>query len=683
MSFTIIPGSDAIYLRETGQADKPIIRFNYDDGTNLLLLEFLTVAGDTFLAMQEADGAPPVFTGSMIDQIADTVAAIDWQESVLDRWSPVAALPVGPSDGDRYLSTASGNGWFANHIYTWDDGASEWVDTEPNEGMSVFVADENAFYRYADANWNVWFNITDLVASSMGFAAPTDPETLGKYTQLLGSPTTVQGALEAIINELTGLGLTVVDLLNTPPGAPTLGDRYIIDDTPTDAWVGHAGELAVCTAEAAPGPVAWSFHVIRGGTMVIAGTPMRLYVNNGSGDWLNFGTLLEAADIPIADAGTLYTATDVEGALAEVKAIADEALLVSGTEVFPHVLAIQNAPPVGPVDGDTYVVGPAGSGAWAGHDNEGAYYAVDHWEFQALEDGYAVIRDDYDQLYIKDTTFVPASPKIAPVDAVYFQHDADGVQRFQTGMAEQIRNQGHIGKAVWTPADNPTADDEIGIGADTYIFKNTTNGELNDPPASPVETETWLVGSAPTGAWVGHANEIATCLTDDTPGPVTWSFLAPGAGEIFVEIGAALADTLAALVIKIHDNGTENMLASENDIALTTKTALSPGGAVTCAVHPAVSATEVGDPWVSYAPGKVVGGRRTSGRIALTTANIAAPFEIDLDFTPTGCAFQIKDATGIPQAITDALMTVGASKLTFDPGSDCADTDVLDFEAWS
>lgn len=38
------------------------------------------------------------------------------------------------------------------------------------------------------------------------------------------------------------------------------------------------------------------------------------------------------------------------------------------------VLAQQNAPPVGPVDGDCYLVGTAGSGAWAGRNNKIAMY---------------------------------------------------------------------------------------------------------------------------------------------------------------------------------------------------------------------------------------------------------------------------------------------------------------------
>jgi hypothetical protein len=49
-------------------------------------------------------------------------------------------------------------------------------------------------------------------------------------------------------------------------------------------------------------------------------------------------------------------------------------------------------------------------------------------------------------------------------------------------------------------------------------------GEANDPPGSPADGECWLAGSAPTGAWDGHAGELA-CYE-----AATWLFIAPRDG---------------------------------------------------------------------------------------------------------------------------------------------------------
>jgi hypothetical protein len=46
----------------------------------------------------------------------------------------------------------------------------------------------------------------------------------------------------------------VLDILNDPPGAPTEGQRYLINTSPTGAWVGHGGHIA--TYNSTPG---WDF----------------------------------------------------------------------------------------------------------------------------------------------------------------------------------------------------------------------------------------------------------------------------------------------------------------------------------------------------------------------------------------------------------------------------------------
>ena len=49
-------------------------------------------------------------------------------------------------------------------------------------------------------------------------------------------------------------------------------------------------------------------------------------------------------------------------------------------------------------------------------------------------------------------------------------------------------------------------------------------GEADDPPATPAEGETWLVGDTPTGAWEDHAGELASYQAGG------WIFAAPRDG---------------------------------------------------------------------------------------------------------------------------------------------------------
>jgi Protein of unknown function (DUF2793) len=57
----------------------------------------------------------------------------------------------------------------------------------------------------------------------------------------------------------------------------------------------------------------------------------------------------------------------------------------------------------------------------------------------------------------------------------------------------------------------------------------------NDPPAAPLTGQCWLVGTAPTGAWIGAAQHLA-CWTSGG-----WRLIAPRAGQtVRLATGAAL-----------------------------------------------------------------------------------------------------------------------------------------------
>jgi hypothetical protein len=74
-------------------------------------------------------------------------------------------------------------------------------------------------------------------------------------------------------------------------------------------------------------------------------------------------------DIPFVPEGTIDPAAGLNLSLNHIDAILQVA-----------VIAIQDSPPGSPAEGDRYIIG-AGTGDWAGHDNEVARYLDGVWTF--------------------------------------------------------------------------------------------------------------------------------------------------------------------------------------------------------------------------------------------------------------------------------------------------------------
>ena len=56
------------------------------------------------------------------------------------------------------------------------------------------------------------------------------------------------------------------------------------------------------------------------------------------------------------------------------------------------------------------------------------------------------------------------------------------------------------------------------------LLHPVVSGIANAPPATPTEGQSWIVSTAPTGAWIGHANAVATYAGG------AWTFVAPQNG---------------------------------------------------------------------------------------------------------------------------------------------------------
>ncbi|MHA1408902.1 MAG: DUF2793 domain-containing protein, partial [Candidatus Odinarchaeia archaeon] len=135
----------------TWQAD--VIDQTYLD-TDLVLKDGSRAFTGTVAGVTPTSGSH-LATKSYVDSIAQ---GLEWQDSVLDRYDPNGGLPGTPSTGDRYISTATANGWTDEYIYEYN--GSSWDETVPNEGYACWVEDEDVLYVYNGSNNWVKFGAT-------------------------------------------------------------------------------------------------------------------------------------------------------------------------------------------------------------------------------------------------------------------------------------------------------------------------------------------------------------------------------------------------------------------------------------------------------------------------------------------------------------------------------------------
>ena len=147
--------------------------------------------------------------------------------SVLDK--DTTAQPASPAVGDRYLvpTAATGTDWAGKDgkiaIYT----AAGWRFAISPIGRFLYVEDETAFYhRNAAGTWTAGVGSIALGANSVNIS------------NVLGANASFVIKVE---NQTT----------NAPPASPVAPVAYIIGPSPTGAWSGHAGKLAICLVNGA------------------------------------------------------------------------------------------------------------------------------------------------------------------------------------------------------------------------------------------------------------------------------------------------------------------------------------------------------------------------------------------------------------------------------------------------
>ena len=70
---------------------------------------------------------------------------------VIARWDPTPALPAAPKAGDRYIATATANGWTNKRIYQWTGAA--WANTIPAANNEVFLIQDGIYLIFVGGSW--------------------------------------------------------------------------------------------------------------------------------------------------------------------------------------------------------------------------------------------------------------------------------------------------------------------------------------------------------------------------------------------------------------------------------------------------------------------------------------------------------------------------------------------------
>ena len=428
-------------------------------------------------------------------QYVDGVAAgLDWQNSVLDK-DRTAPPPV-PSPGARYLvlsagpiiippsvtgdsiererKEAEGEGlrpdvvsdpvpppdvdpipprspWTgrANNIATWNGTA--WTFIAPNEGMAVFVEDENTAYLFVDGNWTP-FMAMPSVAAGAGLYADGAKLSVGQGSGLRVNENDVEVVYHT--TNPTPVGPS------TFPGASTALARG-----------DHAHELPLLLS----GGLEFVFtgkaeeekgEPIREGDERVPEGSMRLRVNGRlNGDAIEFLNPVLGQDP--SEPRHLATKQYVDGVTA---GLTWQSTVLDKDETNP---------PKEPTKGDRYLLleKPAADTAWDGRQGTIATWAGRRWEFTAPTEGMAAFVADENLAYLyADGRWVPFLAPPAAVGA------GDGLVQQGTDLA-------------------------VGQGEGVKVNADTVSVHFGNIPPLPIGNSPH-VGTMPNAARSDHTHEL-------------------------------------------------------------------------------------------------------------------------------------------------------------------------------
>jgi hypothetical protein len=184
-----------------------------------------TITGNwTFSEIPQCSVVPTTGNDLVNKTYADSLAGgVTWLNPIISFYDPTGGLPGSPTTGDRYISTATANGWTDKYLYEYN-GAS-WDETEPVAGYAVVNLDDDLIYTYSSVE-------TDWVISSpstipahnflSGLQGGTASEyyhlTNAAYSNLYQQDQTIKTTSSPTFANITDSGLTASKVVFTTAG---------------------------------------------------------------------------------------------------------------------------------------------------------------------------------------------------------------------------------------------------------------------------------------------------------------------------------------------------------------------------------------------------------------------------------------------------------------------------------
>jgi len=209
-----------------------------------------------------------IITAAEVDRRIDAkINSMDFQDSVISFYDPTSGLPSSLNEGDRYIASATANGWTENNIYEYNNGS--WTEIIPNQGFRLTV--ENVDKEYVFNSSGHWVEVSSTTnhnsLSGLQGGDLTNRWHL-TYDQYIEATQLATDSLNGLMSATDHAKLPTSnqkDALQGTYGTPNDTNRYVTNDDPrmTNARTPsphasthqHGGSDEIATAVPAPNAI--------------------------------------------------------------------------------------------------------------------------------------------------------------------------------------------------------------------------------------------------------------------------------------------------------------------------------------------------------------------------------------------------------------------------------------------